>query len=304
MRKKPNIALTLLIAAFLVVGLSFVFPKNKEKYIGEMFWTRKTFAPSKYNVVVMGDSRVYRGVSPIIMKKALPELRILNFAYSNGGLNPTMFDAAEAKLIKSNQKNIIVMGVTANALTDYTKENNQFNQELKRPREEIVERLYLNPLRYWFSATSPEGLKQHFKPAKPDRYYLNEYHMNGYVESDKFPSDTLEALPLYNDDFTKFKVTDKNLQTLYKQIELWRAKGISVFAYRPPVAEPMRILEDSLGLYNELEIENGITRAGGHWITINPSQYKTYYGSHLNKESAERLSKAIVFEIKKILEIE
>ena len=162
MERKPNIWITLAIAAALVTALSFVLPKDAEKYLGELFWSRKTFAPAKYNVVLMGDSRVYRGLSPEIMESHLPGLKVLNFAYSNGGLNPTMFDAAEKKLAKNDKPEVIIFGISANTISDYSAGNQQYVQELNRPREEVLERIYLNPLRYWFSATSPEKLKQYF----------------------------------------------------------------------------------------------------------------------------------------------
>lgn len=301
MRKTPNITITLLLTALLVVSLSFVFPKNKEKYLGEMFWTRKTFATDKYNVVLMGDSRVYRGLSPEIMEIFLPDLNILNFAYSNGGLNPTMFKAAEAKLTKKHDIKIIVLGITTNAITAYTKNNEQYFQELSRPREEVLERRFLNPLRYWFSSTSPEALIQHFSPVEHTSYYLNEYHMNGYVESDKFPIDTMEAIPSYTDDFTNFKVDEQYLKNLFSQVKKWSDNGILVVAYRPPVSQAMKLLEDTLGRYNEDEISEGIISAGGNWIELNNTKFNTYDGSHLDKNSAELLSEIVGFEIKKLI---
>jgi hypothetical protein len=197
MKHTPTIWITVLFAAILVGALSFVLPKNEEKYFAEHFWTRKTHSTQKYQVVVMGDSRVYRGISPEAMKPALPGLKILNFGYSNGGLNPLMYRVAESRLdIDANAK-VIVLGISANTLTAYTENNNQYVQELARPREEVLERLWLSPVKYWFSPTSPEGLKDHFWGEAHENYYTNEYHLNGYVKSEKFPADTMEAIPSY-----------------------------------------------------------------------------------------------------------
>ncbi len=281
------------IAATLVTVLSFVLPKDAEKYLGELFWTRKTFAPPKYNVVLMGDSRVYRGVSPEIVESHLDGMKVLNFAYSNGGLNPTMFDAAEKKLAQNDKPKIIILGISANAITDYSAENQQYQQELNLPREEIFERIYLNPLRYWFSATSPEKLKNHFSEKKETSYYRNTYYMNGYVESDKFPVDTTEALQYYIDDYTNYKVTTEKLEVLFSQVKSWTDKGINVVGFVPPVSKPMQMLEDTLGLFDETAIKAGFENASGKWIDLNPANYKTYDGSHLTIESAKRLSEEI-----------
>ncbi len=301
MAKKPNIWITLAIAATLVTALSFVLPKDAEKYLGELFWTRKTFAPAKYNVVIMGDSRVYRGLSPEIMESHLPGLKVLNFAFSNGGLNQTMFVAAEKKLAQNDKPKVIVMGISANAISGYSAVNQQYVQELNRPREEIFERIYFNPLRYWFSATSPEKLKNHFSETKETAFYRNKYFMNGYVESEKFSADTMEAIPSYTKDFTNYKVTPENLSDLFKQVKKWTDSGIIVAGFVPPVSQPMQMLEDTLGLFDETAIKTGFEKSDGHWINLEPTRYKTYDGSHLTIESAQELSNEIGEMVEKLV---
>lgn len=304
MTKRNNILFTLISATILAVCLSFVLPKNNEKYLGDMFWVRKTFAPSNKNVVLMGDSRVYRGLSPQIMQKELSDYKILNFGYSDGGLNPTMFKAAEKKLKIAEKIQVIVLGVTTNTLSDYTKDNKQYLQELNRPREEVLERLYLSPISYWFSGTSPNDLKLHFqnKNKSKNKWYISNYTKNGYVESDKFPVDTLEAIPYYLDDFSKYQVENEHIQNLFAQVKDWTAKGITVLAYRPPISVPMLELENTMGLYNESVISTGIKKAGGNWIDLHNSSYKTYDGSHLNRASAEKLSLKIAREIQMLIQ--
>lgn len=289
------------LAAVLVVALSFVFPKDSEKYLGELFWTRKTFAPAKYNMILMGDSRVYRALSPEIIETKLPGLKVLNFAYSNGGLNQVMFDAAEKKLARNSHPKIIVLGVSANSITDYSAGNQQYIQELTRPPEEVLERFYLNPVRYWFSSTSPEKLKQHFSAKTDSAYYLNTYFMNGYVESEKFPVDTTAAISSYIDDFKNYKVDSAHLNVLYNQVRKWSENGITVVGFVPPVSQSMRILEDTLGLFDEAAIKAGFEKASGHWIDINPGSYETYDGSHLTIESARRLSGKMAASIEELI---
>jgi hypothetical protein len=293
MKRKPNIAITMSMAAFLVVALSFILPKNSEKYLGDRFWTQKTFASHHYDVVLMGDSRVYRGISPAIMEDQLPGMKVLNFGFSDGGLNNAMFEAAKEKLSDRSIHRILVLGVSANTLTGYTQSNKQFIQELSRPREELFERLYLNPVLYWFSSVTPEKLKEELRPHKVSSFYHSKYNRNGYVESEKFPVDTMEAMASYTKDFTRFKVETQYLDDLYRQVKIAVGEGIDVVAFRPPVTQPMFALEDSLGKYNEAEIKSGIEQAGGCWLDINSANYKTYDGSHLDKASAILLSLAL-----------
>lgn len=301
MKQNINITITLFLAAILIGGLSFVMPKNKEKHLKDRFWTQKTFAPANFDIIIMGDSRSYRGVSPEIMEKKLPGMKVFNFGYSNGGLNPTMFDAAEKKFSKKSKNRIMVLGVSPNCLTDFTLKNEQFWQEKKRHPEDIFERLYLEGILYQFSATSPERLRRHFKKKTPTAYYRNEYYSNGYAESEKFPVDTMEAIPSYTDDFTRYKVEKRIVDDVIHQVKKWSGNGITVIGFRPPATAPMRALEDTLGLYNEPLLSKQFKEAGGYWIDLNPSQYKTYDGSHLDKESAVKLSEEISYKINSII---
>lgn len=302
MQKKSKIAITLLIAAALAATISAVLPVGSEDVKSEFFWSRKTFASPVYDVVLMGDSRVYRGLSPEAMKPHLPGLKILNFGYSNGGLNPVMFDAAERKLAENDNPKVIVLGISANTITAYSADNQQFLQELNRPREQLLERLYLNRLRQLFPSTSPLELLQLLVEKEDSSFYRHTYFRSGYVASEKFPIDTTEAIPLYTDDFTNYKVEDKFLEPLFRQVREWSNKGISVVAFRPPVSQPMRNLEDTLGEFDEGKLKNGIVQAGGHWIDLNPSNYKTYDGSHLMVESAQKLSVKVAKSINNVIQ--
>jgi len=297
MKQYQNISITLIIAAILVGVLSFVMPKNNEKYLGDRFWAKKTFAPSDYDIVLMGDSRVYRGLSPNVMEVELPGKKVFNVGFSNGGLNPTMFKMAENKLAKNRNPKVIVLGVSPNCITSYTQQNEQYLQEKNRPREDVFERLYLNGILYRFSSTTPEAIKEKLRKEPTTSFYLNEYHLNGYVESEKFPVDTMEAIPSYVDDFTNFKVEERYVNSLMEQVKEWSSREIIVVGFRPPVSQPMHELEDTLGLYNEAELAARFQTSGGHWINFDHARYKTYDGSHLNKESAVKLSRDLAKEI-------
>jgi len=297
-----NIPITLIIATILVVILSFLLPTQQQKQLAEIFWTEKTFAPAKYDLILIGDSRTYRGVSPDEMEKKLTGMKILNFAYSNGGLNPVMFKAAEEKLSKNDSPKVIVLGITANCITGYTQNNEQFTIEKSRPREEIIERRYLNPLLYRFAPTTIDLVKDQITNKETQSYYSSVYKDNGWVESDKFPTDTTEAIESYTKDFSTFKVEEQYIEVVMNQVKKWSEKGILVVGFRPPVSQPMRELEDSMGLYNETEIAARFEAAGGHWIDLNMSEYKTYDGSHLQKESALKLSSDLAEQVKKLLD--
>src|SRR5512146_2424266 len=95
---------------------------------GERFWVLKTHGKAKYDLILMGDSRVYRGLSPASMESVLTGYRIFNFGYSGGGLDRLMYAAAEKRLDPKSDRPSIVFGVTPLALTPYAARNEHYLQ--------------------------------------------------------------------------------------------------------------------------------------------------------------------------------
>lgn len=296
-----KILITLLLAMIFIVIFGAILPKNPDKYLKDRFWTFKVYDKKKYNFIILGDSRTYRGISPYEIENILPEFSVFNFAFSNGGLNSIIYKAAETKLNSKSESMIILLGVTALTINDISKPNEQYEKELKRSKKEVFKRIYFGKYLNYFSPVTPLMIKDLIKGTKPISNYISIYHDNGWVESEKFPIDTLEAFPSYKDDFTLHTTNYQLVNELCEQISLWKSKGIKVFAFRPPASQPLIVLEDSVGNYNEQLIKQKIEKSGGYWIDINPALYKTYDGSHLSKVEARKLSIYIANKIKTYL---
>lgn len=289
-------------AIVIIVLLGQFLPKNPDKYLKDRFWALKVHNNKRYNFIILGDSRTYRGISPYEIEDILPKYDVFNFAFSNGGLNSQIFKAAESRLDEKQKPAIILLGISALTLNDISLPNEQYSQEVNRSKEDVLERIYFGKYFNYFSPVTPMMIKNIIQGIKPKSNYISIYHDNGWVESEKFPQDTLEALPFYEKDFTLHSINYQLLNKLCKQINLWTTKGIKVFAFRPPAAQPLITLEDSLGHYNEYIIKRSIEASGAYWIEVNPALYKTYDGSHLPKAEARKLSQYIANKIKTCLD--
>lgn len=299
---KKNIWITFLLAIAFTAILGAILPKNPDKYLKDKFWAYKVHQHNEYNFIILGDSRSYRGVSPSEIEKILPEYNVYNFAFSNGGLNSVIYKAAEKKLSKTNEPTIILLGVSALTLNDISSPNEQYAQELKRAKEDVFERIYFGEYLNYFSPVTPVIVNDMIHGNKPKSKYINIYHKDGWVESDKIPIDTSEAMQYYQKDFTLHTTNYKLVDELCTQISLWNSRGIKVFAFRPPASLPLVVLENSAGNYNEKLIKQKIEKSGGNWIDIIPTSYKTYDGSHLPAKEARKLSRYLANIIKIQLE--
>lgn len=254
----------------------------------EKFWSDKVHAKTKYNVVVAGDSRVYRGISSEILSEELGGVKVLNFGFSSGGLNNEIFNEIEKRLVKDDQT-IIVLGVTPYSLTPKAQLNEHFKQEKERDEMEVFRRRFVSPVIHFFDPITPTDII-YAKDGK--KGYYERFHKDGWVASLKTPIDSNAALKSYKKNFKDNKVSQKVLQEIYTRVAEWRRDGINVFAFRCPSTQGMVLLENKVSGFNESEIKKNLIASGAKWIGINRmNKYSSYDGSHLQEESAIRFSK-------------
>jgi hypothetical protein len=262
----------------------------------DRYWLIKAKNPNKYNIIVLGDSRIYRGISPYTLEEQLQGMKAFNLGFSSGGLNKEMFKAAEKMLDKDSPHKILLLGVTPWALTDESAQNVLFRQESHRPWSAVVERIYLYD--YIVDFYPYEFVTALKNRAKSKVKYDSKYHDNGWVSSRKIPEDTTEALQPYQEQLEQFKTSQILTNELVDQVRQWNKEGIKVYAFRPPTTQAMQDLEQRLSGFDQEAFITAFEQAGGVWINLDRSQYHSYDGSHLNDTSAVRLTGHVATVIK------
>ncbi len=249
-----------------------------------------------YDMILLGDSRVYRGVSPQKMETVLEGYRIFNYGYSAGGLNDVIYQAAERRLDPASQKKTIILGVTPASLRLSSAQNAQYTEELNRPYDEVLLYRYFLPVVDFFSPVKPQyvidtlsNMTQTAENGDNEGYFV-EFYDDGWVASWLIPEDPSRLLPHFNDMFQKTKVDNGLIEDLFEQTRSWRDQGINVFAFRVPSSVQMVELENKLSGFDEAAFAEGFENAGGIWIDIPTEPYHSFDGSHLEKQSAIQLS--------------
>jgi hypothetical protein len=270
--------------------------------VGEQFWVLKTHGRARFDMVLMGDSRVYRGLSPQAMESILSGTRILNFGYSGGGLDPVMYAAADGKLDPGSDHKSIVFGVTPLTLTPYAARNQHYLQELSRPADYVYLRLYWLPLVHSLETLDVSDLTRavHASPSQTQAGYYQEFHNDGWIASWTIPEDPYRTLPSFRDIFSQTPVSQSLVQELMDQTRTWVAAGIRVYAFRVPSSPAMVALEDQISGFDEAAFVAQFQAAGGIWFSIPLEPYHSYDGSHLTKQSALQLSIDLANLIKQV----
>ncbi|MDA3926279.1 MAG: hypothetical protein PF904_16410 [Kiritimatiellae bacterium] len=164
----------LLIGVFGVVKPEPLDPKVANRDVRNWFWANKVHNSMAYDLLLLGDSRLYRGVSPAVMKDVLgKDYQILNFGFSSGGLNSRMFREADKRFAKDGSGKTVVMAVTPYSLTVDAAKNEHFLQEFTRPKEQVLQFLAYNPFWSYLNSVSPNMLRKKIlgKERNPQVYY-------------------------------------------------------------------------------------------------------------------------------------
>ncbi len=248
-------------------------------------------------VVLAGDSRVQRGLCPMVMTPALRARRVLNFAYPNSALAPAYLARVESVLDPRGAGRAIVLGVTPHSLTDRAARISEFLAEQERP----ATRLALEPLDWLFQPYSLDVLSRElFGRGRRGEPHLAADGWRGataYVVDPRQEPDRLRGL--FARDRT-CAVDADIVDGLLAQVTNWARRGISVYAFRPPTTPETAALEDKLYHFDAGEFVSRFEAAGGAWIDVDPAAYATYDGNHLQGTAAVRLSTDLAAAIREL----
>ncbi len=281
-------------------GFHYLAPKTDEKRVIEnnSFWKKKTFDKNRYNVVLGGDSRIYRGISPRAMKKVLTGYEIINFGYGSAGYSDRMLEEIDKRINYKSDHKIVVLGITPLTLTREGVNNYHLEFDLKTKREELVEMFYFKKILQFFAPVTLKQIWDKFEGKEFSTSFHLEYVPGGWVASHEDKPWPEAALKSYSTRFINNQVDEKNIARLEKQISTWTEKGVVVVGMRPPTTSKMVELEDSVSGFNENDIKSRILQAGGFWLDFNNNDYDTYDGSHLQRESAVKFSVDLAEKLK------
>lgn len=281
-------------------------PFGSEGTIAERIYWKKKVAPSdRYRLVILGDSRCYRGVSPYPFGE-LPGINAYNAALSSGGLNAVIFKHAEENLLDhspADAPGVVLLCITPFSLTGDARKNGHYNVLAARAsRENSLEHLFSEVL---FRPIRKDDLASLWGPVPMNN--RNEiYHANGWCETflTASPQKQEDGLRIYHTNYRKTTFSTESFQELIAQTAAWRKKNITVFAFTPPTTPAMQELERRESGCDMAAVRKAFEQAGGIWLDVtDPEQYNAYDGSHLNREEALRLSNDLAKQIKAHLKL-
>lgn len=278
----------------------------------DWYWRMKVEWKNEANIVLAGDSRVYRGLDPHVFDQYLPHLKTVNFGFSSVRWSLAYLDKVSDVLKSHGKERWIVLGVSPPSLRpaantkDTGFENDGFGNALKNSNESrlsagferrlasILLGLRRLPLDYWWARMT--GKASEFALI-PENQYLQRFELSGWVASDYVKRDSGQYVKKFSRNGGDTRFDQETYARLLGAVRSWRRAGIGVIAFRPPVPASTLEFEINVLEYQEQRIAADMRSAGATWVDIDITDYISYDGSHVESDSARKLSLRLATEM-------
>lgn len=255
------------------------------------FWQLKLCQPPTNDIVLAGNSRVYLGLSPHHMSKACSNQRVFNFGFVACSLDRRYLEHAVSLLAPDSPNPTLVLGLCPHVLIKPGGNNGYkywASQELPE-RGSLLQQIWRDNLSgKAFIKTNARNLLNLARGLP-----LNRYFDNGWEA----------CLPLRKPSDRYIKVAARLAQNkqvnpgmvdeLLEVTSELHQRGVTVLAYRPPSAAHLCQLEENSSGLDFEDFTQRFQQVGGRWLHINPEEYRTFDGAHLDFRNAARLSQEI-----------
>lgn len=297
MKTKTKLILTPVLV-LLAISLINLFPDPKfSKVSKQLYWINKIHSQTLSNIVVGGDSRVTRGISPKKLTESLKHpVTCQNLGFHSAGYNKEYLNFLTSKLDTiSLSKTVLVLGITPHSLSKEAKRNIQFKQY---EQYDNYERLKLQKFEKLYSFITPYRIKEIIRPIfniKATEEVLTTYYNDGWEEVFNSKIDTTSSLNAYKKIFNKNTIKDDDINDFITNLKSIRNRNsnINIILFRPPSSYSMEKIENKYSKFNEASLKKQLEEIGINYYRFDNSKFESGDGSHLQPESAITLSNLI-----------
>jgi len=272
----------ILISGFLIFLFLFRDTPDASLLKREAFWAEKLEIEQKYDIVFVGDSRVYRGISPYPFDSL--GIRMYNFGFSACAVVHSVVEKALNKLDCSGSKAIVLAYNPRGFTDDFSTQS--FDEYNSLSPTDLKIKTLVYPLLYKFDRIAVSELKDlfGFKSKGVTEYFLD----NGWVAvSAKAPEgDIREIVKRHAYQLEGAEIKADRIRNFVSIGDSLIKLGFKVFMLRVPVDSTLRVLEDSLLDFDEFGLLEQAKEHGVIYVEEPQLDLYQYDASHLDSNSA------------------
>ena len=303
MNSKNKLLLTPVLLLVIVMIISQLGSPKYSKVTEELFWLEKVYSDNKNAIVIGGDSRVSRGVSPECLIEGLQNkdsLTCQNFGFHSAGYSQEYLDFLFSKLdFSKNDPPVLLLGITPNSLTENARRNTQLKQyqtfdNLEKDKLQTFDFLYslISPFR------TKEVLRSIFNIDAPEEVTIT-YHQDGWEEVYFTKIDSNIAFESYNEIFTDNEVINNSVMEFIINLKEIKKKNVKIVLFKPPTSFSIDFIEDQKSKFDELLFIDELSKIDVHYYEFDKKNFTCSDGSHLQPKSAKEFSNQLSKILKK-----
>lgn len=265
----------------------------------KQFFVRKFNDPKKFDCIIAGDSRVYRGIDPKILTQKI-EKDCFNIGFDSAGFGESFFELIEKK-IQLKKDSYLFLGITPHSFTEQAAINNQLQEYLKLSSYESEHILHPTFFSHLFPVISLNFLKEQTLQIEQSKANLNEtYFENGFAPAFFSINNPNAATDSYRNIFKEHLYSLKIESLFLEKLKMLTGKySIKVFIFRIPTSPSIREVENQYSKFDESLLKEKIISTGAHWISFPERSYETFDGSHITEKESKNVTEIISDSIKK-----
>jgi len=169
--KKKIIISTIIIVVISIFIKSIDLPNENNLTSIDNFWIKKANLDKKYDVIIGGDSRIYKGISPDIISK-YSNLTSVNLGFSGAGFSKEYIDYLLSNFDNKSNNKILIIGVSPHSLTDEAFKNEQFNQYRQKGIFDKYKAIQLSWIYSFFNPKNPKTLLKSVLSINNEKYQM------------------------------------------------------------------------------------------------------------------------------------
>ena len=275
-----------LVAILIISGLRWRTDLSEES-----FWAGKILDDQKYDVGLLGDSRVFRGVLPSVLGQGGSE--VINLGFSGVAWTKDYFKFARKRL---KEDGVYFFGLTPHSFSSKAASMNGFLDWSNRKKKDLWIDFHLGSWVSLFRSVRLDEVYAYFLGEVTEKKYT--YRRDGSVVGEEKPYSLVRTLRAYETQFKDNPLSDEILQSFLHELSQLTSSGHRVFGFFPPVDSQLGQLEkDRLGWKPE-KMKAEFVAHGGTWLEPQGS-YVLSDGSHLSPEGALQFSIDLLEEWRK-----
>ena len=291
MNAKYKILVSILLTAALAITFRLVVGKPAEnKAEREAFWASKSYDNNQYNILFLGDSRVYRSLNPEVIERKIPTVKVKNLGYSALGFDSAYMRFASSQMTVDEPVKIYVIGLSPRSISTSAIGNESFVEWTTKSGFDVWKIRDMAGLNEFFCPYTPQELYDRFiKKELNQNFGYQDLNKNGFVGSIQVPFTIQEGLETYERELSSASINSNAVQDILDFVQSCTRQNIHVIFFRPPSMKEMEKIENSIQGYNEEELAVKLIQSGA--IRWQPSSVcASYDASHIDFISADKLS--------------